>query len=227
MGTGDHDTTFSDIETGKNAAAVENGRRSLVDPRILGKPQSLSGSSSEWETWQFSFSKWLHALDEATGRLAGEAMSLDVPIQMTDLVENSRSRILSQNLKNQALKIVASVSHHNGFEAYRRLCRHYQPTNKARSRGLLTLILQQNWSCKSVNDFVDRLIDWENLVSQYEVAGRSDRTISDHIKQSIVTSNCPAELRLHLQLNSERVKSYQDLKRMIMDYHSATSTWIP
>ena len=77
---GDHGTTFSDIETGLNVAAGESGRRSFVDPRILGKPQSFSGIPSEWETWQFSFRNWLHALDESTGKLAEEAMNLEVPI---------------------------------------------------------------------------------------------------------------------------------------------------
>ncbi len=89
---GDHVTTFSDIEAGINTAVEAGGRRSLVDPRILGKPQSFDGHATNWETWQFSFSNWLHALDEATGRLAEEAMSLDIPIEMSDLNEHNRSR---------------------------------------------------------------------------------------------------------------------------------------
>ena len=105
----------------------------------------------------------------------------------------------------------------NGFEAYRRVHRRWDPRTSGRKRNILRAILQpervKTWS--AVRPAIEQL---EELIRRYEsrrsAAGTSE-TLSDDIKSASLEMLVPPDLEKHLLLNKSRLTTYALIKQEI------------
>lgn len=86
-----------------------------------------------------------------------------------------------------------------GFDAWRRLCREYEPMGRAKSAGTLMEILGFGFAADTVSfENVDQ------LVSRYE--RKTGKSIDAELKLGVVLSNLEDErVRTHLLMNRKRL----------------------
>ena len=104
--------------------------------------------------------------------------------------------------------IVRSCGKNNGFEAWRRLTRRFDPSTGGRRRTMLRHIL--NPKCNKLEDLSNTVEQWEGQLRLYESRKRSDgirHTLDNEIKIAVLEHLCPPELERHLQLTYQEVRS--------------------
>ena len=105
----------------------------------------------------------------------------------------------------------------NGFEAYRRVHRRWDPRTSGRKRNILRAILQperaKTWA--AVRPAIEQL---EELIRRYESrrsAAGIRETLSDDIKSASLEMLVPPDLEKHLLLNKSRLTTYSLIKQEI------------
>ena len=105
----------------------------------------------------------------------------------------------------------------NGYEAYRKLCRRWDPATSGRKRNLLRAILNPE-RCKTWAAVRPAIEQLEDLVRRYEArksASGTRETLSDDIKSASLELLVPTDLEKHLILNKNRLTSYALMKQEI------------
>ena len=105
----------------------------------------------------------------------------------------------------------------NGFEAYRKLCRRWDPATSGRKRNLLRAILNPE-RCKTWAAVRPAIEQLEDLVRRYEARRSTSGTrelLSDDIKSASLDLLVPNDLEKHLILNKNRLTTYELMKQEI------------
>ena len=181
----------------------------VVEVRQVGKPDNLQGSretiAKSWPTWSYTFVTWFSS-QFVNGEAALEwARDLDShPILARDVVEqatavnwtdlgkiNAQLQVALVSLcKDEALTIVRNSAKGQGLDAWRRLCREYEPTNDAANLRLLRRILQP--SQVGVDRLRSSMETWEREYRHYQE--RTGEDLSDAAKRLTLQAMCPPEL---------------------------------
>ena len=91
----------------------------------------------------------------------------------------------------------------NGLEAWRQLCKEYEPDIGGRLASALRNILRPDW-WNDNDDFRKSLITWDNQVLAYERA--SGEALSQRIKAAIVMEYAPATVKQAIQLSDPGIR---------------------
>jgi hypothetical protein len=99
------------------------------------------------------------------------------------------------------------------------LVQEYEPKTKNRTLGMLQSIMSPVFG-KDPTQFMIDLVKWENEIRQYgELSGK---TFDDDLKVALVTERAPAEIKLHIQINSGVIADYDMLRELIRNYFQAS-----
>ena len=146
-----HDDSLSDESEamiGEPDTANMNGATQgamLLDSRGFTKPPRFDGRQEHWAAWAFrvesfaSLCGWYDYMDQA--RQA--TLSIDFTSFVGDAPEVAKSlyHFLLQTVDGRALQLIHLVQRGNGLEAWRVLCREYQPAVGGRFANMLRNIL--------------------------------------------------------------------------------------
>ena len=123
---------------------------SLVDTKLLTKPNVYSGEhdgKERWTTWSFKMRAYCASMAPRLGELMGTASSQDVEIRQDALTPSGAAHstnlyyIVSLLTDAEALDIVQNSPVSNGLEVWRRMVTRWEPTVTSRFRGMLQAIL--------------------------------------------------------------------------------------
>ena len=109
----------------------------------------------------------------------------------------------------------------NGLLAWRRLVHHYDPNNRLTRRRLLGQVLNPG-KVENMGRLHDHIQAWINKKGRYEKM--SKLMVEEEYACGIITEMCPKPLRDHLEMNSERLKTYSEIYQGIVagiERHSA------
>ena len=150
----------------------------LIDTRTVGKLSEFSGSAESWSDWSFKATAWFALLnpplpqDTTVSDLLERARSAPQDIRREQMDPETRSfsevvyNVLVQVVKGKALGIVRMTPRLNGLEAWRKLHMEYESSSGTRLNALLGGILNPKWS--EDRDFMEQLLEWEQLIDDYE-----------------------------------------------------------
>ena len=97
--------------------------KSVVDPRVLGKPKNFDGQQDKWQDWSFAVRAYLNCLTETMADLLDAAEKSPEMIELGPLPEAAKTEarqlyyILALQCNGSALQVVKGVEKNNGFEA--------------------------------------------------------------------------------------------------------------
>ena len=121
--------------------------RTLSTRRRSGDPRFFAGQDAEWSDWNFQLAGCLGRLMTKLPEVLKLAETHSTVIDQAVLtdewkqVSNQLFYVLSMSTKKKALKMVRKQEKdRNGFEAYRRLCKRYNPEHGGRSMAILSKI---------------------------------------------------------------------------------------
>ena len=145
----------------------------LLDSRGFTKPPRFDGRHEHWAAWAFrvesfaSLCGWYDFMDQA--RQATDMIDFTSLVGNAAEVAKSLYHFLVQTVDGRALQLIHLVPRGDGLEAWRMLCREYQPAVVGRFANMLRNILNpMRWHASL--DFRESLTSWDKLVSEFESA---------------------------------------------------------
>jgi hypothetical protein len=161
---------------------------------------------------------WLLAgLKEATS-WAVHATELDTEAALTHDRYTAASTfiygLLCQICSGKALTIVRLCAAGNGLQAWRHLCKEYEPKRALRWATMLSSILAPKWSeC----DFCAQWLEWERKIEVYQNQSRG--SIPPDFRAAIVLNVAPKSVKDYFNLTPEDVaEDYEKLKHHLKMY---------
>eukprot|EP00971_Amphidinium_carterae_P198863 3946455-Amphidinium_carterae.1 len=133
----------------------------------VGKPPSLQMDGKNWE--EFAFKLAAHSATFSTScakkmQIITENPDLVAETEVTDEKDVSDARMLFHSLVmltvGPSLQLVRQCREQNGFEAFRLLCRRWNPSTRGRSLGRLSQILSFEFGDPS--QMLDHIAQWES-----------------------------------------------------------------
>lgn len=206
---------------------------SLVDNKGLGKPSVFNNTEESFRVWSHKTSNFVCSVHrEAKDLLAAcaqddTAVDLDVlkaqhfetPESLVDEINARVYQCLMALTDGESFDIVLGAGEGNGLEAWRRLQRRWDPSTVGRAKGLLREIM--NPGKAKLADLQGSLERLEDMIRRYCSSRDSmgnPRTIAEDIRMSSLESLCPDDLEKHLQMNSARLTTYQQMRNEILLY---------
>ena len=216
------------------AAPREQGIRGRDLAKVLKAPEAFrpkdrDAELAQWTSWSWELEQDLLCLDRSFGaELQTIRRKPNTEIVMTDLTadEADRSRllygILAGLLHDKGKRLLKSVQHNNGFEAYRLLSKDLTPCSRNRILALLqTLHAWPQFDNKS--GLMVQLAKFESAVSEYETL--SGAPMNDDSKLAAVLRCLSGQLRTQATVLITESSTYQDLRNLIERWDSSQTRW--
>jgi hypothetical protein len=116
--------------------------------------------------------------------------------------------------RDEALTVVRNSAKGQGLDAWRRLCREYEPTTDQANLRLLKKVLQPRQ--QTIDTLRSSMETWEREYREYH--DRTGDELSDAVLRLTLQAMCPKALQEHLEFHSARLTSYKLLKSEIDAY---------
>ena len=187
----------------------------LIDTRQVGKPSTFKSDRSEWQTFSFKLMNFLasvyphmRASCAWASSCASEIRSLDeleellvdVPQEHVKEMNRDLYAALASLVEGESLDIVKTVTEGEGFEAWRKLVRNFDPQSAGRRRNSIKSLM--NPAQAQFSDLPSSVEKWEKRISEYE-SRTGSQPFHDDIKASVLIGMCPNKLQDHLYQNSD------------------------
>ena len=210
----------------------------MVDNRELAKPNTCDGSAEflQWKIRLGAFVQSVHEdldapmtwAEEETDPISnasivaafGETKPTEHTVPELDAKNRQLYAVLQTICEKEAFTIVRAAGKSNGLEAWRRLCKTYDPSTGGRRRALLRSVLNPS-RVNKIEELSAAVESWEEQVRQYENRRKPDGTrptLDEDIRVAILESICPAEVEKHLQLNQARFADYDEVRNELSTY---------
>ena len=199
----------------------------IVDKRSLHiKPCKYKGNENEWATWRFVFRNFLTLVESDLIVYMDQVEEMDEELSIDTLAEGAKASatrvyaILSQFLEGPPLRQLMLVKKSNGLEAWRLLCKRYEPRSGQRSLGALQAVLNSKFEGK---DFAADINEWEALVEVYEKAAGEE--LGDSMRIALVVGKVTHNIQNFVLGLTPPVKTYRELKEAINTWLQGQRKW--
>eukprot|EP00971_Amphidinium_carterae_P291066 5779812-Amphidinium_carterae.1 len=188
-----------ELETQRNLQQRQQTRMSsVVDTKLMAKPQQFSGEHEKWGEWSFTLRAYTFALDQRLPELMQKAVASAAPVPLpTDEFDRQLSvqlyYILAMLVKDRALTKLRAAPEGNGLEVWRQFGEEWEPRHSQRFSAMLAQILSHDFQ----EPLVHNIEQWEREIKMYE--DQSGDTISDTVKNALLITKMKEEsIRQHL-----------------------------
>ena len=208
-------------------------RRTLVDQKGLGKPQAFSGKEVDFYVWARKLETYVASVYPDVRFSLAWVIEQEVKPTMQDLaladpildeaqvgeINEGLYVVLSSLTDAESFDIVVGSGAGEGYEAWRRLHRRWDPYTAGRARSLLKDILNPGRSSlKDLNAAIERLEDMMRRYQSRRDAAGQQHQLSEDIKMASLEALLPQDLEKHCQMNASRLASYATLREEIVRY---------
>ena len=156
-------------------------KKAAIDTKAV-RIRDFDGTPSSWEGWAHSFKsatrstrpEALAMMEEAekTTDATDEVLELD-KFKDVDKISAEMHNILSQYCIGEALTMVKSVMTFEGFLAWQKIFKKYNPKTMARTISLMKEVASPK-AVKEIRDIDDAITTWENKVKRLDAEYRKN-----------------------------------------------------
>jgi hypothetical protein len=221
-------------QSGLGVGAVQQSTtktKNAIDTKAV-RIRDFDGSSSSWEAWVHSFKSAIRSTcpEALTIMEEAEKATMDATDdnleEYTDVEKISAEvyNILSQYCTGEALTLVKAVTTFEGFLAWQKLFRKYNPKTMARAIRLMSEVASPK-QVKEMKDIDEAITTWENKVKRLE--SEYDEKLSQTMKVAVVTGMMPMAVQDFIYTNIDdgtkydvmvaRIRSWAANKLAMMD----------
>ena len=205
--------------------AADRPQRSLVDSRV-GRPPTYKGDEAGWTEWSYKFKAYVSLVSPLLALAMDDAeVHAHAPqwAYMGEVAPDDRAQLqflLISCCEGPALQVIRAAGGRDGVEAYRLLCRRYNPRTASRTLARLQELMSFS---VSAGDALSQLTLFDRKVDEYETWS-GDRLASS-VKCAILLNTAPPNIRTHLLLTVGEVPEYSRLRASIESYVVAERSW--
>ncbi len=204
-------------------------RAGLVDKSV--QPETFEGRN--YHSWAEDFTSIVTAKNEGLGRaikwaeekqetVGFEEVTLNFPASEADIRE--LYVYLLHYLAGEP-RIIAKGAVGNGVEAWRKLKNRYDPVSETSQVNLLLQVLQPN-KVRNAKDLLRTTEKWEESIRRQHMITGAD-PITDGTKRALIIKMAPVEIARHLQLNAQRLDSYDKMRWEVVEFLNLTNPQDP
>ena len=186
-----------------------------------GKVVDFDGRQESRQEWVFKFKRHVDGLHAGAEEFMEWAATQQEEIEMSDLKNHRNPEaqeisgviyyLITRHTSGEALEVAKMSPRKNGAELWRKICKRYDPRTSIKRAALLNDIIQQK--AVQIEELGHELDKWCAKVKLYE--SRTNGQLQDDLKMTIIQNMCPQSLRLHLELNSARIKTSEQMRNEI------------
>ena len=214
-------------------AHIRKDTPSLVDVKGLGRPKEFIGREKDFQQWSKKTEAFFAGVireSEMMLEWAAEqpteitTTAIDLEFLPTDANKDRGVQNLEFVLQQMHTALMALPSYEaddfvanspkNPSEAWRRLQKRYDPTTGGRKRNLLRTIISPG-RC-SLLERQAGIELWESYEARYEK--KLMDKLDDEIKLAGLEALVPEELEKHLILNSNRLRTFEEARLVVVTY---------
>ncbi|CAE8693048.1 unnamed protein product, partial [Polarella glacialis] len=189
----------------------------VCDFKGLARPPTFSGRDQDWPEFRYRFESLAtllgfdQLLDQAS-KVGFDGLDVDLFTEEDHAKSRFVHAILVQLCSGKALSLTKLTPKVNGFDAWSALVHEYEPELVSRYCALLAAILTPEWV--PTTSFIEQLIEWERLVSRYELS--SGQRLSESVKCAVILRWAPDTVKEVLRtLPADVVESYPRLRNAL------------
>ncbi|CAE8742532.1 unnamed protein product [Polarella glacialis] len=189
----------------------------VCDFKGLARPPTFSGRDQDWPEFRYRFESLAtllgfdQLLDQAS-KVGFDGLDVDLFTEEDYAKSRFVHAILVQLCSGKALSLVKLTPKVNGFDAWSALVHEYEPELVSRYCALLAAILTPEWA--PTTSFIEQLIEWERLVSRYELS--SGQRLAESVKCAVILRWAPDTVKEVLKtLPADVVESYPRLRNAL------------
>ena len=221
----------------EKSGSGDKGKLVLVDTKGLGKPSTFSGDADQFLPWRHRMSAYVCSIypelrdvlewceerdksistEELNTTFGEEADEIDrIPKLFDKSVELSSA--LQMVTAKEPFAIVINCQT-NGFEAWRRLTKRYDPATSSRKRSMLKSVISPQK--QKLENLPQAIEEWLDAIAFYEKrkdASGNRTKIPEDIKTAALESMLPQDLEAHVQLNQSKFSGFDDLLEEVTRY---------
>ncbi len=196
--------------------------------KVLKNPHTFNGEDpTSFSSWKLTFETWMAYGDDRFGELLGKVERMTKPpIYSTydsekKAMANKFFAILSIYVRGRTSALVRSVAsdEKDGFRLCFELCKECLPSSKQRTLSL-TQTLAQYPSFNSKSSMLEQILNFEQLVGQYECS--SGNVYPGDLKGATILRCSPARVREYLKLSLKEESTYSDIREALLAYERVT-----
>ena len=217
-------TTENQSLTTRLASSTTNGPTrppgppSLVDSRLLGKPESFTGDPQKYPDWSFKLKAYLGAIDVRYQALMAHVEQSNGPLLNAGLSDEEAQLstqlyyVLVMLSSGAALDKGHNAGVNEAFETWRNFVMEYEPRLRTRTVGLLMQVLSYKFS----GNVATKLDGFERLVRDYE--SQSGEVVTDATRIGVVMLGMEEpQIREHLIRNAVRLRTWPVMKEETLE----------
>ncbi|CAE8619652.1 unnamed protein product [Polarella glacialis] len=172
---------------------------------------------------------WLSLIDSRIDELLEVAAASLVPIktQTDDDMKHMQHiifAVLSSYLQSSSFSLIQAVKARNGFEAWRALCKEFEPKTAQRKLSMLSHLLMNPDFGETDEEFLVKWRQWKADIDAYE--SFVGKPFDTDLMIAVMLNFTPWEMRRHLQFNAAQYEdSYQRLEDLVISYLQSKQLW--
>ena len=197
--------------------------RRVLELKGVSRVDSFSGKESQWREWSFQLRVAVKAMEGVAAEImsrveqddtAHDLAALELEFASKDITKLSGELydILCLCLKGDPLVLVQGVTSLNGFEAWGKMYRRYNPVTPARALQAMIGVMVPG-KVKDVKDLPGEIEKWEGkvltLMREYQ------EKLSERMKVAAVTSMCPADVQDLIFQQGDKLDCYLRVRDQI------------
>ena len=192
-------------------------------------PKKYGGQPELWEDWPWNFKAYVSVHNSLAAELLTKSEVAEEPITDALLVNSDEDvakelvkfrrqlhYLLALLTKDSAKLVVRQLLGVNGFETWKQLSRQFSLPGATRHVGLLCRVLKPSFSEQT---FEQDFQQWEAGKTTYET--QTGTLLPDSVLVAILLNETSGTLQQHFRLNAATLKTYQDVRRVIVQYHQS------
>ena len=194
------------------AAAKQEGPSTKMSlSQKAGKVSDFDGRQDNWADWAFRSKSHVDGIHNGAEDFMEWAATQSEEIKKDDLKHHNNAEaqeisevmyyLITRHTFGEALEVAKLVQRRNGAELWRKLSKRYDPRTSVKRAALLNTLTQQK--SVSIDELSHTLDKWLARAKTYE--DRANVKLQGDLKMTITQNMCPDALRLHLELNSSRL----------------------
>ena len=199
---------------------MDEGKKSLNSPKLIGKLNSFSGKELDWLDWpkcSFLFETWVSSVYVEGQKALNCARDGGKHAITSEIVAGEELDFIqtdSKKLSEQWMGIVRNSVQGVGLDACRRLCRRYDPNNPQVNMKILKTVLHPTQV-----RLAQLHLHIETWAERYRVyKEKIGESLSDPMQRVCLQSMCQEKLASHLDMHVARLDTYLKMRTEIVPY---------
>ena len=198
--------------------------KQIFDDKFLKKVKAFGGDQASWKQWIFKFRNQIKMKNKVIWGILNETELMKEKWSEEDLNIKDPNHfqwntelydVLCEVMEGNTLTQVQNISGDDGIEAYRKLCRFYNPTSPAKLLKKLCEIVKPP-KCERDEEITTMLENWKRKCNEAAKDFGTDYQLNEKLQIAIATGMMPNTIQELIYQHAEGFKDFKEFEEKML-----------